>query len=86
MAVSIISGLNQANEIRNNATWSQGKIVIQDWSYYSKRNIVLGETPGNLNLFVTGVNILADTDLVDTAIPNVFGIGHSDAGIIPEAI
>lgn len=85
MAVAIVSGVNQVNEVRNNGAWSQGKNVIQGWYLYSKRNLALGETPGNLNLFFTGVNVLCDTDLADTTIPNAFGVS-SNAGAVPEVV
>lgn len=70
MAVSILTGAIQINSLRNNANVYQGKTVANAWSHTSKTNFVFGQIDGNFNLTPTGVNILNDSDLLDTNIPN----------------
>ncbi len=68
MAVAIISGFNQINEIRNNSNWSQGKGAFNSWTYMAKLNANVGQIAGNLNTFPTGVNFINDLDLIDTTL------------------
>ncbi|KNZ70442.1 hypothetical protein Tfer_0623 [Thermincola ferriacetica] len=68
MAVAIITGFNQINQLRNNANLSQGKGVFDSWTYMAKANISVGQVAGNLNTFPTGVNLINDVDLIDSVI------------------
>jgi hypothetical protein len=72
VAVSIITGVLQVNQLRNNANLSQGKFVANAWSIFGKTN-VFDQIAGNLNIVPTGAVILGDSDLIDTNIPNAGG-------------
>ena len=79
MAVSIITGVLQVNQIRNNATLNQGKIVANAWGYTQKTNTV-AQIAGNLNFIPSGAVILSDPDLLDTNIPNAGGQSPTTGG------
>lgn len=68
MAVAIVNGIIQINQFRTNATMSQGKNVIDNWTLNGKTNIVIGQIAGNFNFFPTGANILNDPSVVDNPI------------------
>lgn len=79
MAVSIITGVVQVNELRNNANLSQGKFVANGWAINSKTNII-DEIAGNLNILPVGAVILSDPDLLDTNMPNAGGQSPTTGG------
>jgi hypothetical protein len=72
VAVSIITGALQVNQLRNNANLSQGKFVANAWSIFGKANTI-AQIAGNLNFIPSGAVILSDSDLLDTNIPNAGG-------------
>jgi len=80
VAVSILTGAIQINSLRNNANVYQGKTVANAWSITSKTNFAFGQLNGNFNLIPAGVNILNDSDLLDTNIPNAGGQSPTAGG------
>lgn len=81
MAVSIITGVIQVNEFRNNSIMSQGKGVANGWSYVNKMNLAVGQVAGNMNLIPSGVNLIIDPDLFDANLPNSGGQSPPIGGV-----
>lgn len=80
MAVSILTGVIQINQLQNNANMSQGKAVANGWAITSKVNLTSGQVAGNLNLIPAGANILIDPDLLEMNIPNNGGQSPTTGG------
>ena len=85
MAVLATNCIIQINELRRNAMLAQGKTVANSWAFTGKTNIVVGENPGNLGVYLSCANLLNDSDVTDLFIPNQ-GAASPTVGSVAELV